>query len=40
MLIYYVINVVNLLHVSVTFCVHFREAFLRRMYYKHRPMCK
>ena len=34
MWIYYILIIVNLLHVSVTFCGIFREVFLRRMYYE------
>ena len=32
--IYYIINVVNLLHVSVIFCDHLKGGVLRMIYYK------
>ena len=34
--IYYIEIVVNLLHVSVTFCGHLRFFFVARMYYKNK----
>ena len=34
MRIYYIINIVKLIHVSVTFCDHLQGSVLRRMYYK------
>jgi len=37
MWIYCILIIVNLLHVSVTFCGIFRKVFLRRMYYEDRP---